>query len=40
LLPAHGDPASPDADRFVDSIAFAVNPTAPGAIELETPKLE
>ena len=40
VLPAHGDPASPDADRFVDSIAFAVNPTTRGAIELETPKLE
>jgi hypothetical protein len=40
VLPAHGDPASPDVDRFVDSIAFAVTPTRPGAIELETPKLE
>jgi hypothetical protein len=40
VLPAHGDPASPDADRFVDSIAFAVTRTEPGALELETPKLE
>jgi hypothetical protein len=40
VLPAHGDPASPDADRFVDSIAFAVSRPEPGAIELETPKLE
>jgi hypothetical protein len=40
VLPAHGDLTSPDADRFVDSIAFAVTRTAPGAIELETPKLE
>jgi hypothetical protein len=40
VLPAHGDLASPDADRFVDSIAFWVTSTEPGAIELETPKLE
>jgi hypothetical protein len=40
VLPAHGDLTSPDADRFVDSIAFAVIRTEPGAIELETPKLE
>jgi hypothetical protein len=40
VLPAHGDPASPDVDRFVDSIAFAVARIEPGAIELETPKLE
>jgi hypothetical protein len=40
VLPAHGDPASPDVDRFVDSIAFTVTPSEPGAIELETPKLE
>jgi hypothetical protein len=40
VLPAHGGPASPDPGRFVDSIAFAVSPTEPGAIELETPKLE
>jgi hypothetical protein len=40
VLPAHGDLTSPDADRFVDSIAFAVTRTEPGAIELEMPKLE
>jgi hypothetical protein len=40
VLPAHGELASPDADRFVDSIAFASTPSEPGAIELETPKLE
>ena len=40
VLQAHGDLASPDADRFVDSIAFAVIRSEPGAIELETPKLE
>jgi hypothetical protein len=39
VLPAHGDLASPDADRFVDSIAFTVT-TEPGTIELDTPKLE
>jgi hypothetical protein len=40
VLQAHSDLASPDADRFVDSIAFAVIRSEPGAIELETPKLE
>jgi hypothetical protein len=40
VLPAHGDPVSPDADRFVESIAFVLNRAEPGAIELETPKLE
>jgi hypothetical protein len=40
VLPALGDLTSPDADRFVDSIAFAVTRTVPGAIQLETPKLE
>jgi hypothetical protein len=40
VLPAHGDLASPDADRFVVSIAFAVTRTQQEAIELETPKLE
>jgi hypothetical protein len=40
VLPAHRDPASTDAERFVKSIAFVLNRTEPGAIELETPKLE
>jgi hypothetical protein len=40
VLQAHSDLASPDADRFVDSISFAVIRSEPGAIELETPKLE
>jgi hypothetical protein len=40
VLPAHGDLASPDPGRFVDSVAFALAPAEPGAIELETPKLE
>jgi hypothetical protein len=40
VLPAHRDPASTDAERFVKSIAFVLTRTEPGAIELETPKLE
>jgi len=40
VLPAKGNLASPDPDRFVDSIAFVLSHTEPGAIELETPKLE
>jgi len=40
VLPAKGNFASPDPDRFIDSIAFVLSHTEPGAIELETPKLE
>ena len=40
VLPAHGDFASPDPGRFIDSIAFVLSRTEPGAVELETPKLE
>jgi hypothetical protein len=40
VLPAKGSFASPDPDRFIDSIAFVLSQTAPGAVELETPKLE
>jgi hypothetical protein len=40
VLPAKGNFASPDPDRFIDSIAFVPARTEPGAIELETPKLE
>jgi hypothetical protein len=40
VLPANGDFASPDPALFVDSIAFVLSRTEPGAIELETPKLE
>ena len=40
VLPAKGNVASPDPDRFIDSIAFVLSHTEPGAIELETPKLE
>jgi hypothetical protein len=40
VLPAKGNFASPDPDRFIDSIAFVPTHTEPGAIELETPKLE
>jgi len=38
-VPANGNHASPDPGRFVDSIAFTVR-ADPGAVELETPKLE
>jgi len=40
VLPAHGEPASPAPGRFVDSIAFVLSRTEPGAAELATPKLE
>jgi hypothetical protein len=40
VLAASGDVASPDPARFIDSIAFALSRTQPGAVELETPKLE
>ena len=40
VLPAHGNFASPDPGRFVDSVAFVLSRTEPGAVELETPKLE
>jgi hypothetical protein len=40
VLPAHGELASPDPDRFVDSIAFVLSRTEPGATELATPRLE
>jgi hypothetical protein len=40
VLPAHGNFASPDPGRFVDSVAFVLSPTEPGAVALETPKLE
>src|SRR5712691_1367081 len=40
VLPAKGDFASPDPGRFIDSIAFVLSRTEPGAVELETPKLE
>jgi hypothetical protein len=40
VLPPRGDVASPDPGRFIDSIAFVLSRTQPGAIELETPKLE
>jgi hypothetical protein len=40
VLPAHGDFASPDPGRFIDSIAFGLTRAEPGAVELETPKLE
>jgi hypothetical protein len=40
VLPANGDFASPDPALFIDSIAFVLSRTEPGAVELATPKLE
>ena len=40
VLAANGDFASPDPDRFIDSLAFTLSRTEPGAVELETPKLK
>ena len=40
VLPAHGDFATPDPARFVDSLVFVLSRTEPGAVELETPKLD
>jgi len=40
VLPAKGNLASTDADRFIDSIAFVLSHTEPGAVELETPRLD
>jgi hypothetical protein len=40
VLPSHGNFASPDPGRFVDSIAFMVSRTEQGVVELETPKFE
>src|SRR5882757_7679706 len=37
VLPANGNFASPDPGRFIDSIAFVLSGTEPGAIELKTP---
>jgi hypothetical protein len=40
VLPGKGDPASPDATRFIESISFAPSAAGPGAVELETPALD
>jgi len=40
VLPAKGDYATPDPGRFIDSIAFVLSRTEPGAVELKTPRLE
>jgi hypothetical protein len=39
-LAAQVDALSPDAERFVDSISFAVGDSEPGAVKLDTPKLQ
>ena len=39
-VPARGNLASPDPGRFIESIAFTPSGAAPGAVELETPRLE
>ena len=38
-VPGNANVASPDPDRFIESIAFVAR-TEPGAVELETPALE
>jgi hypothetical protein len=38
VLPANGDFTTPDAGRFLDSLAFDLNHTEPGASELPIPK--
>ena len=38
VLPANGDPGTPDAARFVDSQVFNVRNMEPGAIELDLPE--
>lgn len=40
VLPGRGNAATPDPDRFIESIAFVLSRTAPDAIELMTPELE
>ena len=40
VLPANGDFASPDPALFVDSVAFTLSQTEPGAVELPGPKPE
>jgi hypothetical protein len=40
VLPAKGDYATPDPGRFIDSIAFVLSRTEPGAVELKPPRLE
>ena len=38
VLPANGDFTTPDAGRFLDSLAFDLTHTQPGAAELPVPK--
>jgi hypothetical protein len=40
VQPAHGNTASRDADRFVDSVIFALLRADPAATELKTPELD
>jgi hypothetical protein len=40
VLSAHGDFASPDPGRFIDSVTFVLSRVGPGAIELKTPSFE
>jgi hypothetical protein len=39
VLPAKANSASPDADRFVDSISFVLTSPGHDAVDLDTPKL-
>jgi len=40
VLPAHGNSASPEPGRFVDSITFTLSPAQSDVVELQTPKFE
>ena len=40
MLPAHGNYASADPGRFIDSIKFGPSRTEPNAVELQAPKVE
>jgi len=39
-VPANGNLASPDPDRFIDSVSFNLSRPDQGAVELKTPELE
>jgi hypothetical protein len=40
VLSAHGNSASPEPGRFVDSIAFTLSPAQSDVVELGTPQFE
>jgi hypothetical protein len=40
VLPANGDYGTPDAGRFIDSLAFTLSRTEKGATELPLPRAQ